>query len=122
MMLCSSVVAESMPCLIRLARSMAYGHGCYAVFRGLVTHGSPLCQSELVGEPKVLVVITQDSNSKTFQPATPPCHSELAEEPKVLVAALPRDPAEYRRTESVTIGPKPRTRKMIGMISGRTWR
>ena len=48
----------------------------------------------------------------------PLCHSELAEEPKVLVAALPRDPAEYRRTESVTIGPKPRTRKMIGMISG----
>lgn len=37
----------------------------------------------------------------------------------MLVAALPRDPAEYRRTESVTIGPKPRTRKMIGMISGR---
>lgn len=40
----------------------------------------------------------------------------------MLVAALPRDPAEYRRTESVTIGPKPRTRKMIGMISGSTWR
>jgi hypothetical protein len=36
----------------------------------------------------------------------------------VLVAALPTDPAEYRRTESVAIGPKPRTRKMIGMISG----
>jgi hypothetical protein len=44
--------------------------------------------------------------------------SELAEDPKVLVAALPTDPAEYRRTESVAMGPKPRTRKMIGMISG----
>lgn len=36
----------------------------------------------------------------------------------MLVGALPRDPAEYRRNESIVLGPKPRTKKMIGMISG----
>ncbi len=47
----------------------------------------------------------------------PPC-SELHDQPAVLVRVLPTDPADYRRQESVTLGPKPRTRKMIGMISG----
>lgn len=48
-----------------------------------------------------------------------PCRSELSQKPAVLVRALPSDPAEYRRLGSTVLAPKPRTRKMIGMISSR---
>lgn len=42
---------------------------------------------------------------------------ELGDEPDVLVTSMPRDPRQYRRHSSTVLAPKPRTLKMIGMIS-----
>lgn len=44
--------------------------------------------------------------------------SELGETPDVLVPRLPTDPDAYRHGHSSSYAPKPRTLKMIGMISG----
>lgn len=44
--------------------------------------------------------------------------SELGDDPDVLVRGMPRDPHHYRRQSITILAPKPRTVKMIGMISG----
>ncbi len=44
--------------------------------------------------------------------------SELGDAPDVLVPTLPTDPEAYRDENSSSYAPKPRTLKLIGMISG----